>query len=130
MEVNMARKNFDDKSKKYELGRLIAKCRGDMSQRQLAKAIGIPPSNMTYIENGINVPTSDTYEKIISVLAPNMKEHKKMDFLYSSIRHAPPPDVCNVVLEHVGLGETLRLLAGKKLSEENLREIEALFSSF
>lgn len=126
----MAKKNFDDKSKKVELGRLIAKCRGNMSQRQLAKAIGIPPSNMTYIENGINVPTSDVYEKIISILVPSDTEHKKMDSLYSSIRHAPPPDVCNVVLEHAGLGDTLRLLAGKKLSAENLREIETLFSSF
>ena len=63
----MAKKNFDDKSKKVELGRLIAKCRGNMSQRQLAKAIGIPPSNMTYIENGINVKMIQSPYKTVSV---------------------------------------------------------------
>ena len=47
---------------KKKLGSLIAKCRGsNMSQRQLAAAVGLSPSNMKYIEDGINCPTADVY---------------------------------------------------------------------
>ena len=45
---------------KKKLGTLIAKCRGkNMSQRRLAEAVDLPPSNMKYIEDGINCPTAN-----------------------------------------------------------------------
>ena len=52
-------------SSKKELGRLIADCRGTMSQRNLASLVGLPPSNMKYIEDGVNAPSPEIYAKII-----------------------------------------------------------------
>ena len=54
---------------KKELGKLISKSRENiMSQRKLARGINIPPSNMKYIEDGVNAPTADVYEKILEIL--------------------------------------------------------------
>ncbi len=127
----MARKDFASEWKnKQALGRMIIQCRCGMSQRQLAKAIGIPPSNLTYIENGVNVPSPDVYAKIIKVLNPAIEEHREMDKLYSAIRNVPPPDVCEVILNHDGLGNTLKLLTGKTLTKQDIKRIETLFCSF
>jgi len=126
----MAKKNFSNElENKQALGRMIVQCRCGMSQRQLAKAIGIPPSNLTYIENGINVPTPDVYAKIIKVLAPAIEEHREMDKLYSTIRNTPPPDVCEVILNHDGLCDSLKLLMGKSLTKQDIERIEVLFGS-
>ena len=75
----MAKKNFTTESeKKQALGKLIAQCRSNYSQRQLAKLIDIPPSNLTYIENGINAPSPEVYLKIIQTLNPKPKQRQKM----------------------------------------------------
>lgn len=37
-----------------ELGQLIRDCRGTLSQSKLAKKVGLPRSNMKYIEDGVN----------------------------------------------------------------------------
>jgi len=127
----MAKKDFASEWKnKQALGRMIIQCRCGMSQRKLAKAIGIPPSNLTYIENGVNVPSPDVYAKIIKVLNPTIEEHMEMDKLYSTIRNVPPPDVCEVILNHDGLGNTLKLLTGKTLTKQDIKRIETLFCSF
>ncbi|MEI3289734.1 MAG: helix-turn-helix transcriptional regulator [Eubacterium sp.] len=127
----MAKKDFASEwENKQALGRMIIQCRCGMSQRQLAKAIGIPPSNLTYIENGVNVPSPDVYAKIIKVLNPTIEEHREMDKLYSTIRNVPPPDVCEVILNHDGLGNTLKLLTGKTLTKQDIKRIETLFCSF
>ncbi len=39
---------------KQNLGSLIMRCRGTLSQSQLAKRVGLPRSNMKYIEDGVN----------------------------------------------------------------------------
>lgn len=127
----MAKKDFASEWKnKQALGRMIIQCRCGMSQRKLAKAIGIPPSNLTYIENGVNVPSPDVYAKIIKALNPTIEEHMEMDKLYSTIRNIPPPDVCEVILNHDGLGNTLKLLTGKTLTKQDIKRIETLFCSF
>lgn len=127
----MAKKDFASEwENKQALGRMIIQCRCGMSQRKLAKEIGIPPSNLTYIENGVNVPSPDVYAKIIKVLNPTIEEHMEMDKLYSTIRNVPPPDVCEVILNHDGLGNTLKLLTGKTLTKQDIKRIETLFCSF
>lgn len=93
---------------KKKLGKIISKCRGKTSQRSLAKSVGLPPSNMKYIEDGINAPTAETYTSIIQNINPDKKTHDEMDRLYSVIRGAPPPDVCNIVLNQKGMNDTLR----------------------
>ena len=55
-----------------ELGLLIRDCRGTLSQSQLAKRVGLPRSNMKYIEDGVNAPTAEVYDKLI-------KELKELD---------------------------------------------------
>ena len=90
--------NNVEKAKK-RLGDLISKCRGTrMSQRQLAATVGLSPSNMKYIEDGINCPTADVYSKIVSTLNPTSKKRAEMDRAYMIIRNTPPPDVCDRVL--------------------------------
>lgn len=129
----MAKKNFEPKwREKKALGELIAKLRKgkNVSMRKFSEAIGISPSNIFYIESGINVPTSSVYERMIEFLQPTLKEHKKLDHLYTTIRKSPPPDVCEILLRNTELGETLKLLADVKLSPQQLGTIEELFATF
>lgn len=127
------KKDFDSKSRdKIALGKVISELRLEkaLSLRQVAKAIGVPPSNLTYIENGINAPTADIYELLIQTLAPKEIQRKTMDELYMKIRQTPPPDVCNILMENGALGEKIRLLTNVSLTKEQLKSIEELFASF
>lgn len=47
----------DIEKAKTKLGLEITKSRGELSQRKLAQAVGLPPSNMKYIEDGVNAPS-------------------------------------------------------------------------
>lgn len=59
--------NADLVKARKKLGTLITKCRGsNMSQRQLAAAVGLAPSNMKYIEDGINCPTRRYIQDLFS----------------------------------------------------------------
>ncbi len=119
------------KELKSQLGREITKCRvSKMSQRGLAKEIGLPPSNMKYIEDGVNVPTGEVYKRIINALEPSSEQRKKMDKLYMEIRKVPPPDICEVININNELFEAFRLLNGKKLSNEEKEQTEVLLKSF
>lgn len=115
---------------KKKLGKTISKCRGEMSQRALAKSVGLPPSNMKYIEDGINAPTAETYIAIIQNINPDKKTHDEMDRLYSVIRGAPPPDVCNIVLNQKGMNDTLRIIEGQELSVQQMEDLQKLLTSF
>lgn len=130
----MPRKAIKDKAiekLKKQLGEEIAKCRGnDRSQRNLAVAVGLPPSNMKYIEDGVNSPSGEIYRKLIDELKPPPKQRKKMDVLYSEIRKVPPPDVCNVITENQDLFDVIRLLSGQSLTKEQIKQTEDLFTSF
>jgi len=132
-EVNLMKKDFDAKIQdKIALGKAISKLRFDksISLRQLSKSIGIPPSNLTYIESGVNAPTADIYKLIIQELSPTEKQRKIMDGLYMNIRQTPPPDVCNILMVNNGLGEKIRLLQNVSLTSDQLTSIEELFTSF
>ena len=127
----MAKKDFSSHNEaKIELGKIIAKYRAGRSLRSLAVAIGIPASNVTYIERGINAPSADVYIKLIRELQPSEKDREIMDGLYSEIRHLPAPQVCNIILENDGLGDAIKKLEGKKLTRENLKAIQQLFLTF
>lgn len=116
---------------KKKLGNLIAKCRGSiMSQRQLAAAVGLSPSNMKYIEDGINCPTADVYSRIISVLNPLKKKHDELDQAYMIIRNTPPPDVCNRVKNDPHLMNVIRAMDDALLTESQAQQIMALLGSF
>ena len=76
----MPKKNFDSKKKqKEQLGSMFTLCRGQRSLREIARAIEIPASNLSYIEKGINAPSPEVYEKIILELAPSDKKRQDMD---------------------------------------------------
>lgn len=129
----MAKKKFDAQGNdKKALGKLISDLRinKNMSLRQFAEKIHLPPSNLSYIERGINAPSAEIYEQIIKELAPSETEHKKMDTLYSRIRSVPPPDVCNVLLKIPELGEKIKILNNVLLTSNQLEHIEALFVTF
>ena len=64
----MAKKNFSSQcNEKDALGKLISKSRvkKGFSLRKFAENIGLSPSNMTYIEKGVNAPTAEVYERIL-----------------------------------------------------------------
>lgn len=129
----MAKKDYDnEKHNKETLGKTISKLRieKNVSLRYMAKSISIPPSNLTYIEGGKNVPTADLYLKIIDFLQPSEMIRKKMDDLFIKIRHTPPPDVCNILIDNSELGEKLRLLHNVSLTKDQLTSIGELFVSF
>lgn len=119
---------------KIKLGKLIKKQResksNSLSMRKLAEEIGIPPSNLKYIEDGVNAPSPDVYEKIMNVLNFDNSARDSMDRLYSSIRKTPPPDVCKIINANSALNNLLRILSGRKLSEEQIKQTENLFNSF
>lgn len=125
-------KKADDrklKAKKEKLGELLAKCRGETSLRKLAEQIGLPHSNLKYIEDGVNAPTPEIYEKLIATLKPDVKTRNKMDELYMAIRETPPPDVCNTILQNKSLITALRPLDGITLTADQSIEIQKLILS-
>lgn len=129
----MSKKQTKDKgieTAKKKLGKIISDCRGEMSQRTLAKSVELSPSNMKYIEDGINAPTADIYSAIIQTLKPKPKIHDEMDRLYSVIRGTPPPDVCNIIINNKGMNDVLRIIEEQKLTTEQMEELQKLLSSF
>ena len=119
-----------EKAKK-QLGEEIARCRGETrSQRNLASAVGLSPSNMKYIEDGVNAPSAECYINLIDDLKPPPKQQKKMDALYTTIRKTPPPDVCGTINNNQDLFDVFRLISDQILSKEQITQAKALFKSF
>lgn len=112
---------------KKELGSLIksVRKRNGLSQRALARKINIPNSNLKYIEDGVNAPSPPVYEKIIENLEFYEQEQEKLDFLYSTIRGTPPPDICNFVAENKGLYKAIRG-AKRKLNSDEIKKISEI----
>ena len=128
----MARVNEADAKKvdKQELGSLIKECRGKRSLRNVANAVGIPPSNLKYIEDGVNAPSPEVYAKLVDELCPSESIRKKMDRSYMTIRNTPPPDVCGVVSAYEDLTDSLRILVGHTLTPRQFQELNSLLRSF
>lgn len=119
---------------KRNLGKKIKQLRESqkepISQRKLASLVELSPSNMKYIEDGINAPTADIYNLIISKLKPGKKLHIEMDKLYTIIRGTPPPDVCDIVINNVEMNDILRIIKDKKLTAQQLESLRSLLMSF
>lgn len=113
-----------------ELGLLIRHCRGTLSQSQLAKRVDLPRSNMKYIEDGVNAPTADVYDKLIKELKPNLQTRQRMDRLYMAIRKVPPPDICRTITQNKDLVDAIRKLEGCNLTHDQIKSVAALFASF
>lgn len=113
-----------------ELGLLIRDCRGTLSQSQLAKRVGLPRSNMKYIEDGVNAPTAEVYEKLIKELKPDLQARQRMDRLYMAIRKVPPPDICRTITQNKDLVDAMRKLEGCNLTSDQIESVAALFASF
>ena len=113
-----------------ELGQLIRDCRGTLSQSKLAKKVGLPRSNMKYIEDGVNAPTAEVYEKLIDTLKPDPEIHAKMDTLYMAIRRIPPPDICRIITRNKDLVDAMRKMGDRELTLEQVKSVDALFASF
>ena len=130
----MAKSKDSDSKKtekqKKELGKLIKECRDKKSLRSVADAVGIPPSNLKYIEDGVNAPSPETYANLISELSPQAPMRKKMDRAYMVIRSVPPPDVCKVVTTNEGLNDSLRIIEGRTLTPQQFQEVNTLLRSF
>lgn len=123
------------KNAKIELGNKIKLLRtrngsDSISLRKLAEAVGLPPSNMKYIEDGINAPSPDMYDAIIRYLSPDSITRRELDHLYTIIRGTPPPDVCRVMCVNEALNDALRMISDQKLTAQQLSQIMSLFSSF
>ena len=113
-----------------ELGLLIRDCRGTLSQSQLAKRVGLPRSNMKYIEDGVNAPTAEVYDKLIKELKPDLQARQRMDLLYMAIRKVPPPDICRTITQNKDLVDAMRKLEGFNLTYDQIESVAALFASF
>ena len=115
---------------KQNLGTLIMRCRGTLSQSQLAKRVGLPRSNMKYIEDGVNAPTAEVYHKLIKELKPDLQTRQRMDRLYMAIRKVPPPDICRTITQNKDLVDAMRKLEGCNLTSDQIQSVAALFASF
>lgn len=124
-----------EKEQKLLLGQAIKAIRTDdkrgyISLRKLEDLVGIPASNLKYIEDGVNAPSPEAYTAIVLHLHPTVEERKELDRLYSSIRKTPPPDVCKVVCANAGLNDALRIIGDQNLSAKQIGQIQALLLSF
>ena len=129
----MAKKDFSAESEeKYKLGTLIKSLRisKEMSLRYFAESIGLSPSNMTYIEKGINIPTAEVYDRIIKELKPKVEDKNEMDKLFCKVRKIPTPEVCQVILNNYELGERIKTIGNTVLTSDQLNLVEELFKSF
>lgn len=115
---------------KQNLGTLIMRCRGTLSQSQLAKRVGLPRSNLKYIEDGVNAPTAEVYDKLIKELKPDLQARRRMDRLYMAIRKVPPPDICRTITQNKDLVDAMRKLEGCNLTPDQIESVAALFASF
>ena len=113
-----------------ELGLLIRDCRGTLSQSQLAKRVSLPRSNMKYIEDGVNAPTAEVYDKLIKELKPDLQTRQPMDRLYIAIRKVPPPDICRTITQNKDLVDAMRKLDGCNLTPDQIKSVTTLFASF
>ena len=120
----------DVKNQKIELGKLLKECRGERSLRNVAAAVGLSPSNLKYIEDGVNAPSPEIYIKLMHELEPKGKVKKDIEHAYMIIRQAPPPDVCKVIANNENLNDSLRVLEGYTLTQQQLKELDALLNSF
>lgn len=123
------------KQQKLLLGQAIKAIRTDdergyVSLRKLEDAVGIPASNVKYIEDGVNAPSPEAYAAIVKELNPTDTERKELDRLYSLIRGTPPPDVCKIICANAGLNNSLRVLENQTLTKEQIAEVTALLTSF
>ena len=132
--ITMAKSKDSDskeiREQKQLLGKLIKECRGKKSLRSVAAAVGLPPSNLKYIEDGVNAPSPETYKSLVSELNPQDPMQKDMDRAYMVIRSAPPPDVCKVVTDNEELNDSLRIIKGRKLTPQQFQELNTLLRSF
>lgn len=124
-----------EKEQKLLLGQAIKAIRTDdergyISLRKLEDLVGIPASNLKYIEDGVNAPSPEAYTAIVLHLHPTVEERKELDRLYSSVRKTPPPDVCKVVCANAGLNDALRIIGDQNLSAKQIGQIQALLLSF
>ena len=103
-----------------QLGELISEIRGERSLRKVAEPSGIPASQLQYIERGNMAPTAEVYPKLLNTLHPDKKQRSKMDQLYMTIRKAPPPDVCELLINNPNLITVLRSLKDTKLSKQKM----------
>ena len=129
----MAKKDFSIQSEeKKALGKLISKLRNEkkISLRKFAEAIGLSPSNISYIEKGTNIPTAEVYEKILKVLNPKVEDKNEMDKLFCKVRKIPTPEVCKVILNNYELGEMIKSIGNAVLTSEQLKLVDKLFRSF
>ena len=119
---------------KQQLGKKIKNLRESqketLSLRKLAGLVNLPPSNMKYIEDGVNAPTAEVYDAIIRNLKPKDKLHAEMDSLYTIIRGTPPPDVCDIVRKNTGMNDALRIVKDQELSAQQIASLKALLTSF
>ena len=123
------------KNQKLLLGQAIKAIRTDdergyVSLRKMEDAVGIPASNIKYIEDGVNAPSPEVYEAIVRELNPTDAERKELDRLYSLIRGTPPPDVCKIICANQGLNNSLRVLENQALTDSQIAEVTALLTSF
>lgn len=119
---------------KLKLGKFIAKKRENLneplSQSKLANAVGLPRSNMKYIEDGFNAPSPHIYMKLIETLKPTLSERKKMDGYYTTIRKSPPPDICEIINSNQELFDVIRLIKTNELTKEQIEQTQELFKTF
>ena len=118
------------KNQKIKLGKLIKDCRGERSLRCVAAAIGLSPSNLKYIEDGVNAPSPEIYIKLMHELEPKGKIKKDIEHSYMLIRQAPPPDIYEIIKTNERLNESLRIIEGHTLTQQQLKELDALLNSF
>ncbi len=109
---------------KKALGKLLKSCRGEISLRKVAEEIGLSPSNLKYIEDGVNAPTGEVFRKLILILNPDTKTRTTMDELYMAIREVPPPDVCDIIIKNQALISVLRPLDGLELNTAQIQEMK------
>jgi len=112
---------------KCRLGSLIKECRDTLSQRKLATQVGLVPSHMKAIEDGVHAPTPEVYDKLIAILKPGEVMRSEMDALYMEIRNLPPPDICEWIIQNPCMIRAIRRISDARVTFEYYDMIDTLF---
>lgn len=98
------------------------------SLRKFCEKVGLSPLEMTFIENGINASTMESYVcNNIEELEPMKNER---DRLFCRVRKIQISAVYRAILNNYELGERIKSVGDMVLTTEQLKLAEELFKSF
>jgi len=96
----------------------------------MASRLGITNASMSDIENGNLFPSEELLLKIVELLSTPQKTRESIFKLFSKAKGVPPPDISQFIKREPSIHPLLRKMSYKKITQENIAEIEKAVEKF